>query len=275
MAESNTIDDVRSLWDKSPLFTGESAPAAGTKDFINQFRQIYNDDIFAGSLDQRLFQPDLNRKRVLDVVCGVGFWFIEFARRGASDISEVDLSPRSVDLERPPCQAHKISATIEVGNAKLLQSPDESDHVNCHRAVHRTVRPQAAVREIYRLVKTDSTATIAVYYRNTLLRHWERLHPLLRPIPIDLKGRSRERLSALRNADKIAHRYDGAKNPIGLANNRNEFRELPGPFDVEQFCFHYFPRRALPGGIFDSVHHLLDWTLPFMIYANVVKTPTR
>lgn len=273
MAESNTIDEVRSFWDKSPLFTGESTYTAGTKDFIDQLRQIYYDDIFAGALDPRLFPADLAHKRVLDVGCGVGFWLIEFARHGATDISGVDLSPRSVELARLHCQAHKVTAAIEVANAESLGFPDGSfDHVNCHGVVHHTVNPEAAVREIHRVVKKGGTATIAVYYRNALLRHWQRLHPLLRLIPIGLKGRRRERMSELSDANEIVRQYDGADNPIGLAYSRDEFRELLGPFEVDQFYFHYFPRRALPVAIPDAVHRVLDRTVPFMIYANVVKT---
>jgi 2-polyprenyl-3-methyl-5-hydroxy-6-metoxy-1,4-benzoquinol methylase len=273
LAKPNTIEDVRSFWDNSPLFTGESKYAAGTKDFIDQLRQIYYDDIFAGALDDRLFPPDLAHKRILDVGCGVGFWLIEFARHGATDISGVDLSARSVELARLHCQAHDVPAKIQTANAEALDFAAETfDHVNCHGVVHHTVHPEAAVREIHRVLKIGGTATIAVYYRNLLLRQWQALHPVLRFIPIGLKGRSRERMSELGDADEIVRQYDGAENPIGLAYNREEFRQLLGPFEVSQFYYHYFPRRALPIGVPDSVHRVLDRALPFMIYANVVKT---
>lgn len=83
--------------------------------------------------------------------------------------------------------------------------------------------------------------------------------------------RGRENLSSLQDADEIVRLYDGKDNPIGISYNRDEFKELMSPFEIESIYFHFFPARSLPVGIPKALHRTLDWALPFMIFANVRK----
>lgn len=267
-----TIDDVRRFWDANPLFTGETRHSPGSREFFDEHRRIYYDDCFAGRLDPRLFPADLTGKKVLDLGCGVGFWLIELAERGATDLTGADLSPKSLEIARRRCEVYGVEAVLKEENAEQLSFADDSfDHVNCQGVVHHTTDPAKAVREIYRVLKPGGTATISVYYRNAVLRAWPLLRHVARVVPIGLKGRGRENMGSLPSADDIVRLYDGAGNPIGYSYDRRQFRQLLGPFEAEGFYFHFFPARAMPVRVPSAVHRLLDKGLPFMIYANVRK----
>lgn len=93
----------------------------------------------------------------------------------------------------------------------------------------------------------------------------------MRLVSIGLKGRGREKMSSVSDADEIVRLYDGAENPIGLCYDRDEFAQLLEPFEWDDFYFHFFPARAVPVPLPAPLHKLLDRKLPFMIYANVRK----
>ena len=77
------IDDVKNFWENNPLFSGESNFETGSKEFFNEHRKVYLEDVFANNFREELFMPKLNKDaKVLDLGCGVGFWTIEMLQRG-------------------------------------------------------------------------------------------------------------------------------------------------------------------------------------------------
>lgn len=268
-----TIEDVRNFWDQHPLFTGETPFEPGSRAFFERHAEVYHLDCFAGALDPRLFPQGLSSKRTLDLGCGIGFWLVELARRGASSITGADLSANSLALAKQRCQHFNVDAELVEANAEKLPFPDNAfDHVNCQGVVHHTPSPQRAISEIHRVLRPEGTATISVYYRNVVLRSWPVWRRLLRLLPIGLKGRGRERMSTIDDRDEIVRLYDGAENPVGICYSTQEFLALLQPLHVNDIYFHFFPARALPLPIPRFVHRILDRRVPFMIYANVVKS---
>jgi len=79
---SKTIADVKDFWENNPLFAGESQHQVGTKEFFDEHRKVYLDDVFAKDFPEELFIPNLeNSANILDLGCGVGFWTIEMLNR--------------------------------------------------------------------------------------------------------------------------------------------------------------------------------------------------
>jgi 2-polyprenyl-3-methyl-5-hydroxy-6-metoxy-1,4-benzoquinol methylase len=273
------IQQVRAFWQAHPLWTGESAHAAGSDAFFAEHRRVYIADCFAGAFDLRFLPPPRRGGQdpaVLDLGCGIGFWTAELAMRGFRRIVAADLTPQALDYTRRRLALNGVEAELREENAEALSFADGTfDHVNCQGVIHHTPHPERAVAEIARVLKPGGSASLSVYYRNPILKLW----PLLRWIgwPLarlggGLKGRGRERIFLEGDVDEIVRLYDGADNPIGKSYTRRDFvAMLARHFEVDETYLHFFPARALPVRIPARLHRWLDRRLGFMIYASVRK----
>jgi 2-polyprenyl-3-methyl-5-hydroxy-6-metoxy-1,4-benzoquinol methylase len=273
---SPTIDDVRAFWDANPLWTGETKFTPGTREYFQEHRQVVYRDCYAGKLDERVFVPVDREARVLDLGCGIGFWLVEFWERGYRNLSAADLSASSLQIARQRCAIYGVTADLSVRNAEATGFETHAfDHVNCQGVVHHTCDPRQAMKEIHRIVRPRGSASVSVYYRNAILRHWklsQRAGKVMARLGGGLKGRGREDMMARSDIDDIVRRYDGAANPIGKAYDLQGFKDLIGrEFRIEEIYYHFFPARSLPFPMPTPVHQLLDRRLPFMIYANLKR----
>jgi SAM-dependent methyltransferase len=272
-----SVDQVRQFWNSNPLFSGESRHAPGTPAWFEEHTRVVIDDCFAGRFDDRTLPPPNNRGRVLDLGCGPGFWTIELQRRcqiGA--MTSADLTQQAIDMTQKRLDLFRLTADVRIENAEALTFADGSfDHVNCQGVIHHTPNTEACVSEISRVLRPGGTASIAVYYRNILLRNWRQLSLVgeaMARAGARLTGRGREGIYRERDAKELVRLYDGADNPIGKAYDRSEFVSLLAPyFEIDEIYYHFFPARSLPVRIPKLVHRILDARLPFMIYANVRK----
>lgn len=267
------IETVRRFWDENPLWTGESTHEPGTLEFFEEHRSVYYRDCFAGQMDERIFPQ--NKGRVLDLGCGTGFWPVEFWERGFRDIVAADLSPNSLGLAKKRAEAYGATVTFQEENAEDLSFPAFAfDHVNCLGVVHHTVEPERAVAEIHRVLKPGGTATISVYYSNSILRNFSFFRPfiqLLGRAGASLGGRGREDIYSVPEVAELVRLYDGADNPKGIAYDRREFADLVRAFHVDEIFFHFFPARSLPVRIPMWLHRMLNRNIPFMIVGRLTK----
>lgn len=272
-----SLDQVRRFWNNNPLFSGESRHAPGTPAWFEEHTRVVIDDCLAGRFDDRTLPPPENRRRVLDLGCGPGFWTVELLQRCQIEaMTSADLTQQAIDLTRKRLALLHFKADVRVENAEALTFSDDSfDHVNCQGVIHHTPDTEACVSEICRVLRPGGTASISVYYRNILLRNWRQVSLIgeaLARTGARLTGRGRESIYRERDARELVRLYDGAENPIGKAYDRREFGSLIAPyFEIDEFYYHFFPARSLPVRIPKAVHRVLDARLPFMIYANVRK----
>lgn len=272
-----TLGDVRQFWDSAPLWTGESKFTPGTKAFFEEHRATVHEDCFGGEIDEQIFPDIAKDSKILDLGCGIGFWLVEFSQRGFSSLYGADLSPNSLEIARQRCQSYGLDVNLSEQNAESIGFETASfDHVNCQGVVHHTPDPRAAIEEIGRILKPGGTASVSVYYKNIVIRNWNAFRwpsNLLSRIGAGLKGRGREAIYANDDVNDIIRQYDGAANPIGIAFDKSEFKELIGPqFEIDTIFYHFFPARSLPLVKHSrAVHRVLDRRLPFMIYGNIRK----
>lgn len=277
MSKHPSIDEVRSFWDRNPLFTGEAGSAEASREFFLEHEKIVIEDCFSGRIEDFYFEG-VKGKKVLDVGCGPGFWVREFCRRGA-ETSAVDLTPKAVELTRKSLECFGYQASVQVGNAESLPFADQTfDHVNCQGVIHHTPDTSKCVEEFFRVLKPGGTVCFSVYYRNLLLRSGA-LFSIVRTLagifPVGLRGRGRENMVGLAaSPEELVRMYDGRDNPIGKAFTRREVLKMAAPyFETEMTTRHFFPMRAVPIRLPKSVHRLLHRHFGLMIVFRGKKKP--
>jgi ubiquinone/menaquinone biosynthesis C-methylase UbiE len=274
------LNCVQSFWESNPLFTGESVFKVGTLAFFEEHRNIYIADCFAGHFDLRFLPPCRNagqKMKILDLGCGIGFWVTEFALRGLHNLHAADLTQNALAITVKRLEAYGVSADLSQQNAEQLTFDDCTfDHINCQGVIHHTPNTDRAIFEMARVLKPGGTASISVYYRNSILKAWPYLRWLgwlLAKLGGGLKGRGRESIFLEKDVDQMVRLYDGSANPIGKSYTKRQFAKMLQPsFTIEEIYLHFFPARALPFKIPSTLHRWLDRNLGFMVYATVRKS---
>ena len=274
----STIEDVRAFWNKAPLWTGDSQAqgVAGSREF---FESHYAASISeaGGCIDRRMLPA--SNGAILDLGCGIGFWLQHFHALGFTDLTGADLSQKSLDLARRRCEIFGIPARLSLQNAEAASFQDALfDHIQCTGVIHHSPDPRASLSEMWRLLKPGGRAVVSVYYKNVVLRHWRTLRGLVRlagALGVSLGGRGRDNmLEDAKSADDLVRLYDGLENPIGLAFDAEEYRELirsSAPWTIEDMFTYMFPDRALPFRLPHVGHAAFEWACPMMICARLVK----
>ncbi len=273
------INNVKDFWENNPLWTGESAFEPGTLEFFEEHRSVYIDDCFGGSFDDRFLPPTLDEshhEKVLDLGCGIGFWVSEFYKRGVTNLHAADLTQSALDITKKRLEIYNGFADLSIQNAENLTFGDKIfSHVNCQGVIHHTPNTEKTISEIARVLKDKGTASISVYYRNSILKMWPILRFFAWPLSLfggGLKGRGRESIFKIKDVDEIVRLYDGSDNPIGKSYTKKTFiKMLSHYFEVQETYLHFFPARALPFKIPKFLHRWLDRNFGFMIYATLKK----
>ncbi|WP_435166711.1 class I SAM-dependent methyltransferase [Candidatus Pelagibacter bacterium nBUS_28] len=273
------IKDVEEFWNNNPLWTGETKFETGSFKFFEDHRKTVINDCFAGALEKNCF-PALYKKdekfKILDLGCGIGFWLIEFKKRGYKNLYAVDLSKEAIKLTKKRLNFYNYKANLSIQNAENLNFENEMfDHVNCQGVIHHTPNTIQCVSEINRILKPNGTANISVYYKKFIIRNWKILRFLSWPLflfGIKFKGRGRESIFKKKNINKIVRLYYGKDNPIGKVFSKRDFiKMLEKYFIIDEINLHFFPTRIFPFKIPLLIKKYLDKHLGFMIYASIRK----
>jgi len=94
---------------------------------------------------------DVAGRRILDVGCGPGFYAEELVRRGA-EVVAIDTSPKMLTLARRRLKGRAVLQQADL--AGRLPFPDQDfDDVVCALVIHHLADREAALREIYRVLR--------------------------------------------------------------------------------------------------------------------------
>lgn len=114
-------------------------------------------------------------KRLLEIGCGLGNDLCELARRGL-DVTGIDIAPKAVEMTRRHLTVRGLPGTAEVQNCESLTLGDETfDIVYSSGVIQHTANLQAAVQEIFRVLRPGGTVVIVLYHRYSWFRFLARL----------------------------------------------------------------------------------------------------
>jgi ubiquinone/menaquinone biosynthesis C-methylase UbiE len=98
---------------------------------------------------------------VLEVAPGPGYFAVELAKLGRVRVSALEISHTFVQIATENARRAGVQVRIQQGDASRMPFPDRSfDRVLCHAAFKNFSRPQAAVNEMYRVLRPGGVAWI-------------------------------------------------------------------------------------------------------------------
>jgi ubiquinone/menaquinone biosynthesis C-methylase UbiE len=99
--------------------------------------------------------------RILEVAPGPGYLAIEIARRGAYQVTGLDISHTFVDIANRNARAAKVDIDFRQGNASAMPFPESAfDLILCRAAFKNFSQPVAAMNEMHRVLKPNGRALI-------------------------------------------------------------------------------------------------------------------
>jgi len=257
---------VREFWQQHPCGTKFSDAAMGSQEFFerveaHRYEKEWHIPAAANFAGTRGL-------KVLEIGCGMGTDGAQFAMAGA-DYTGIDLTDAAIELARQRFAVSGLNGNFLVSDAENLDFPDESfDLVYSHGVLHHTPDIEAAIGEIYRVLRPGGRAVIMLYHRGSYnyrvgIRVLRRagagllkseggikiVHRLTGE-PIDSL---REHAASLRNAngnvsaaELLNQSTDGAGNPLARVYSRREARELFEEFREVELRAYFLNKRFIP-----------------------------
>ena len=168
---SPSIDDVCSYWTENPIHSLEFSEEPNSKayfDLIDRFRLLEN-ELWAKKSFYDL--PGNANTHLLDAGCGVGV-FTRFYARCGFKVTALDLTDVAVQITKKSLELSHLKADVQQGSVEALSFDDNSfDYIVSNGVIHHTPETEKAVNEFYRVLKPGGKASIAIYYKNWLLRN--------------------------------------------------------------------------------------------------------
>lgn len=154
-------------WTADPCGATDGEP--GTREYAESLVEARSS--YAPWMDEALAYAKCAGLDVLDVGCGQGIDLVRYARAGAR-VTGVDLTPRHIALAQAHLEALGLAGTVVEGDAERLLFADESfDRVSSNGVLHHTPDMQAALQEIWRVLRPGGEARVVLYNRRSL-HYW-------------------------------------------------------------------------------------------------------
>ena len=166
MAPKPSLTSVHSFWNTEACGTHFVEKSADQRDFFEKYREHR----FRTEWHIPLLVPfaDGKGKKVLEIGTGNGADGVMFALNGAI-YTGVDLTEAALEASRKHFELLGLSGVFQKENAEHLSFPDESfDMVYSHGVLHHTPHPQAAIDEVYRVLRPGGRATVMLYHKHSL-----------------------------------------------------------------------------------------------------------
>ena len=211
----------------------------------------YDESLQRNKLNHRFLL--VQRKKVLEVGCGMATEGINYARAGAT-YTGTDLSVESLDLAKKRFEVYNKEGNFYLGNSEELSSfvPVETyDLIYSFGVIHHSPYPERIISEIKKYMNKDSVLKIMLYAKDS----WKNY------------------------MIEAGHDQPEAQYGCPIANTytNDEVRELLDGFDVSIEQYHIFPYQiepykrgefvkqpwfeAMPDEIFEVLKKNLGWHL--------------
>jgi ubiquinone/menaquinone biosynthesis C-methylase UbiE len=165
MSTNSLKQQVKAYWDNEPCGTGGIKFSEGSLEYFEEIEQYrYTVEPFIHSFAQF---TRWRGKKILEVGCGAGTDFLQFARAGA-DANAIDLSTHSVNLTKTRLALYGVKAQVQEADAEHLPFPDNYfDLVYSWGVLHHTPDTAGAMKEVYRVLKPGGQIRIMLYNRHS------------------------------------------------------------------------------------------------------------
>lgn len=173
------IEDYKTLaarhWDADPCGS-HYAEDLGKELNLAWFEEVerYRYQSYAPWMHKLVMFEKFRSKDVLEIGSGLGTDSVQFAKHGAN-VSCLDLSLGHLNHAKKNFELRGLSAKFIHGDAEELCFHDASfDAVYSNGVLHHTPNIQAALNEVYRVLKPGGSAVIMLYAENSL-HYWRQL----------------------------------------------------------------------------------------------------
>ena len=281
MAPKPSLTSVHSFWNTEACGTHFVEKSTDERDFFEKYREHR----FRTEWHIPLLVPfaEGKRKKVLEIGTGNGADGVMFALNGAI-YTGVDLTEAALEASRKHFELLGLSGVFQKENAEHLSFSDESfDMVYSHGVLHHTPHPQAAIDEVYRVLRPGGRATVMLYHKHSFnyrarIMTYMRLRVLLKILSrlgrwrcdretalsrslAGLRGNTDRKIweihydnflkagwSYLKAENFVHHCTDGPECPIAFAFSKTEARRLFARFQSVQMKVAHFPLNRYPLG---------------------------
>jgi SAM-dependent methyltransferase len=257
---------VREFWQEHPCGTKFSDAAMGSREFFERVEEHrYQKEWHIPSAANFAATRGL---KVLEIGCGLGTDGAQFALAGA-DYTGIDLTEAAIDLARRRFALSGLKGDFRVSDAEKLDFADESfDLVYSHGVLHHTPDIEAAIGEVYRVLRPGGRAVIMLYHRGSYnyrvgirvlrragagLLQSESGIKLVHRLTGEPVDSLREHAASLRSAngnvsvrELLNQSTDGAGNPLARVYSRREARDLFKDFREVDLRAYFLNKRFIP-----------------------------
>lgn len=279
MDDDHTLTHVHDFWNTEACGTHFVPRLADDAEFYRRFREHrYR---IHWHLPRMIPFAAARGEALLEIGTGNGADGVTFAQHGAH-YTGVDLTEAALEATRRHFEVLGLPGTFRRENAEALSFPDASfDRVHSYGVLHHTPHPQAAIDEVWRVLRPGGEAIVMLYHRHSFnyvvrIMTYMRLRVLAtilarigRWSADRRRARSAPAVGVRGNADRrvweihylnflttgwrylaarnfVHHCTDGPECPIAYVFSRREARRLFARFTDVRLEVAYFPFRQSP-----------------------------
>jgi len=167
----STLDSVRNFWDSRPCNIRHSNAPMGTIEYFNETEKR---KYFVEPHILKFAEFDKwNKKKVLEIGCGIGIDASNFVRAGAN-YTGIELSQKTLDIAKARFYALNIKGNFYCGNAEELDKIIPIEHydlIYSFGVIHHTPNPEKIITNIKKYMDNNSEFRLMLYAKNS----WKRI----------------------------------------------------------------------------------------------------